>query len=424
MAFCFWPRPQLNVILITLGTTRADRIGCYGYQPAQTPALDALARRGALFERAYSSVPLTLPAHATIFTSLYPPEHGLHVDGTNRLGSDIPVLAEFLKVANYDTGAFLSAFALNAKFGLNRGFDIYDDALTASNIEGSDSQRRDGVSVMDAALGWLKARRARPFFCWIHFSDPHFPYDARPETFGDTFTERPYDAGIAYADLQVGRLTEFLQSHELSERTLIVVVGDHGEGLMEHGELQHGMQLYNSTLHVPLIVAGPDFIQPGVRPAVPVSHVDVAPTILCSLGIGPLQTRYRGTPLIPALAGHEIRPRVFHIETHLPFAKKREAALVGLVTAGWKYIPGAHPELYNLERDPGETNNVVTTETSQFKKFADWFRRGQFNMEPHNAPVAHLTSAEALILRREEPAAAGSAGDADRPLSDAPPNAQ
>jgi arylsulfatase A-like enzyme len=334
-----------------------------------------------------------------MFTSLYPPEHGLHVDGEKRLGSDVPVLAEFLKAREYDTGAFLSAFALNAKFGLNRGFDTYDDALTATETGGgSEPRRRDAASVMDAALEWLKARPARPFFCWIHLS----PSDPRRETFGDTFAERPYDAGVAFADLQVRRLTEFLASHKLSERTLIVVVGDHGEGLMEHGEAQHGRQLYNSTIHVPLIIAGPRFVHPNVRVAVPVSHVDVTPTILFSLGAGPMKSRRRGAPLNPALAGQAIPPRIFHIETHLTFEEKRGNRLIGLVTAGWKYIQGAAPELYNLENDPGETNNVAQTDEIQFKRFADLFRRGQHNMQQREAPAVSLTSAERRMLGGEE----------------------
>lgn len=402
IAFAFFhsrPRPPLNAILVTLGSTRADHIGCYGYPFARTPALDELAEKGALFENAYSSVPWTLPSHATIFTSLYPPEHGLHVDGKKRLGDGTPVLAEFLKVRNYDTAAFVSKYALCAKFGLNRGFDTYDDTAAApKKNEDAQMYGQGGATVMDRALEWLKERRQRPFFCWIHLCDAQSPYDTRREMFGDTFVERPYDAGIAFADQQVKRLTDFLKTQKLSEKTLIVAVGDHGEGLMEHAEAHHGKQIYNSTLHVPLIVAGPNFIKPGTRVATPVSHVDLAPTILSSLGIGPEMKRYRGTALTPALAGNGVRPRIFHIETYFPVTQNRGNKLIGLVTAGWKYIHGTPPELYDLNADPAETNNVATTEESQLKKLANWFRAGQQNMADRIAPRVELTSTEWGIL--------------------------
>jgi len=397
------PRPPLNAILITLGTTRADHLGCYGYQRAQTPALDALAKNGGLFEKAYTSVPLTLPAHTTMFTSLYPPEHGLRINGQCRLGDDVPVLAEILKNQKYHTGAFLASFALNSKFGLSRGFDTYDDAFEAANTpQQSQPARRDGKSVMDAALEWLNQRRTQPFFCWIHLADPHFPYNARREIFGEAFAERPYDAGIAFADLQIKRLTEFLQRHRLSKQTLIVVVGDHGEGLMEHGESQHGRKLFNSTLRVPLIVAGPDFIMPGIRVAAPVSHVDVAPTILLGLGFRPAMPRYRGIPLLAALAGKPVSSRVFHIETRLAFEEGHGNILVGLVSADAKYITGAEPELYNLVQDPGEMINVAAAQEMELRRNASLLRDGQQNMQLRDAPFVQLTSAEKSLLRIDE----------------------
>jgi arylsulfatase A-like enzyme len=228
-------------------------------------------------------------------------------------------------------------------------------------------------------------------------SDPHFPYDTRRETFGSTFADRPYDAGIAAVDLQVQRLREFLQSRKLVERTLILVVGDHGEGLMEHDEQQHGMRLYNSTLHVPLIVAGPRFIKPGVRVPAAVSLVDVLPTILDVLNIR-RESRVRGETLKPALAGNGSRTRVFYLETDFPFIEDRGMALRGLVTTGWKYIQGSEHEVYNLTQDPGETDNVAKTEKSQLKQLVAWFRKGLNNMEVRDAPLANVSSSDHRIL--------------------------
>ena len=399
----YWPRPPLNAILITLGATRADHLGCYGYEFAMTPALDELAKQGAMFERAYSSVPMTLPAHCTIFTSLYPPEHGVHVDGKKRLPDDVPLMTELLKKHNYTTGAFLFSLKLHSGFGLDRGFDLYDDSIVESEgISGKSAKRRDGHFVMNSALEWLNANRAKPFFCWIHLDDACDPYDPRREDFGEQFVQRPYDAGIAFSDQQIGRLTSFLKKHHLTERTLIVVAGDHGEGLGDHGEQFHGTELFNSTLRVPMIVAGPQFIQRGARVGVAVSHVDIEPTILSLLGIGPEQQRYRGVPLTPTLMGQGMRPRVFHIESSLP-APNRALGLSGIVTIGWKYLHSDPPALYNLLTDPDESTNVAKTEESQLKRLRNWFRNGQHNMQYRNAPNVELTDHDRMMLSTDSP---------------------
>lgn len=252
----FWPRHRPSLLVVTLDTTRADRLGCYDSASARTPVLDELAASGVLCENAYSVAPMTLPAHASLFTGLYPPETGVVTNGRGRLSETNQTLAEILKRQGYDTAAFVGSFVLNARFGLDQGFRTYDDDLAGGEPELTGVlRRRSGEAVVDAAIRWLAEKRSRsqPFFCWVHLYDPHAPYLAHTELFGDEFHGRPYDAEIAYIDRQVGRLVDFLRSHRLEDDTLLVVVADHGEGLGDHGEETHSETLYNSILRVPLI---------------------------------------------------------------------------------------------------------------------------------------------------------------------------
>ncbi|MBL8851835.1 MAG: sulfatase, partial [Planctomycetaceae bacterium] len=277
-----------NLLLITLDTTRADRLGCYGYDGAKTPTLDALANSGARFSRAYATAPLTLPSHATMMTGLYTPEHGLRTNGKGRLHSEIPTLAESLQQAGYRTGGFVGAFVLDAEFGLNQGFDEYDADLSQSRRTDDPLHReRPGNAVVDRALAWLGADANEPFFCWVHLYDPHFVYQSHAAEFGDEFEQRPYDGELAFVDQQVQRLTGFLTSNEIAEDTLVIIVGDHGEGLGDHQEMMHGYMLYNSTLHVPWIVSWPGRIPSDVVVDEPVSLVDLMPTTLDCLGVPP-----------------------------------------------------------------------------------------------------------------------------------------
>jgi len=397
-ALCwFWPRSRLNIILVTLDTTRADHIGCYGYQAALTPALDELAARGVLFEKAHTPVPLTLPSHTSMLTGLYPPEHGLHVNGMGRLSSDIPSLAEILRNLRYETGAFLSAFVLNSKFGLNRGFQTYDDDL--SGTEQADSfvhRRRDGRAVMDAALKWMQDRRSRPFFCWVHLYDAHAPYDARKSQFDDRFTQQPYDAGIATEDLQLRRLMEFLKSNKLSDRTLIVVVGDHGEGLLEHAEEEHGFLLYESTLHVPLIVAGPAFVKAGHRVLTVVSLVDLMPTILDCLSVNKKITM-SGRSLKRSLSGEDLESFPCYAETDAPF-EHHWAPLRAVITDRYKYVQTTRDELYDLIDDPGETRNLTQSDEKEREELAATLGEMIARFVPRVAGSVHLTTKEQGIL--------------------------
>jgi arylsulfatase A-like enzyme/Flp pilus assembly protein TadD len=359
LAFWFWPRTRPHLLLITLDTTRADRLKCYGYEPARTPVLDALASEGVLCERAYTVAPLTLPAHASLFTGLYPVETGVITNGRGRMDDSLPTLAESLKRRGYETAAFVASFVLDRKFGLARGFTAYDDDIAGEEPDADALHRhRNGAEVVDAALAWLRQPRSRPFFCWVHLYDPHFPYLAHTDLFGDEFTERPYDAEIAYVDQQVGRLVAFLKERGLEGQTLIVVVGDHGEGLGEHFEFAHGMTLYNATMQVPLIFRYPTKLPAAGRVGMNVSTVDVSPTVHELLGL-PAPPNITGRSFRSALAGGTVPASLCYGATDEPFRGSGWSPLRSLIDGEWKYIRTTRVELYDLANDPRELHNLA-----------------------------------------------------------------
>lgn len=392
---------KLNVILVTLDTTRADRMGCYGYREGQTPAFDALAQSGVLFENAYAPVPITFPSHTTMLTGRYPPEHGIHLNSFGRLSENVPVLAESLLAAKYDTGAFLASFALDSKFGLDRGFQTYDDDLTGSTPTFDSMHRyRPGDLVMNSALSWLKDRKSRSFFCWIHLFDAHAPYLPREDSFGNTFVERPYDAGVAFADLQLQRLREFLQSNKLDERTIIIVVGDHGEGLMDHQEREHGFLLYNTTVRVPMVIAGAPLSKPGYRVTTPVSLVDLLPTIFDCLEV-PQSFYSSGRSLKPALAGESIDEKPIYLETDWPLQVSRWAPQRAAIKGNWKYTKtsSTQAELYDLSTDPNEEHDLAKSQPERLQELSIALWRLQGAMDLQSADSVNLTEGEVELLK-------------------------
>lgn len=351
--------PGGNILLVTLDTTRADRLGCYGYAAALTPTLDDMARQGVLWEHAFSCVPLTLPAHASILTGGLPPEHGLHINGEGALARDVPTLATQFAAAGYRTGAFIASYVLNNRFGLARGFDVYNDQIDCGN-DGEEGLRsyRPGDQVVDAALDWLRQPGQKPFFCWVHLFDPHKPYHEHRDRFGARFAGRPYDAEVAFADQQVGRLLGFLRQRNLLQRTLVVAVGDHGEGLGDHGEMYHGNFLYNSTLHVPLIFYGHRALAGGRRITGRISIVDLFPTLLEWAG-SPVPSAPSARSAVPVLRGRKpAASRPCYAETDEPFRQYGWHALRCLVDGSWKYIRSPQRELYDLQTDPAEKGNL------------------------------------------------------------------
>ncbi len=394
-AYRAWSPPRWNVIILTLDTVRADHLGCYGYTHGQTPALDALAKKGVLFERACAPVPLTLPSHASMLTGCSPPVHGLHLNGRGRLGATVPVLTEILRDHHYETGAFVASYVLNSKFGLKRGFQRYDDEPAwTEQKDRTRHPRRDGAAVMSSAIDWMRGLRSRPFFCWIHLydahADPDSQYDAHEADFGETFRDRPYDAGIAYVDRQVERLRQFLSETKLSERTLLVVVGDHGEGLMEHGEREHGYLLYESTLRAPLLFTGPRLLQAGRRVPQLVSIVDLMPTVLDCLGIA-FNKPICGQTLKPALLGEPISSRTCYASSDAPFEFSGWAPLRCVVTERWKYIETTWPELYDLDHDPRELHDLAAELPEQARELADLLGTLQAEMAQRAAAASGVT---------------------------------
>src|ERR1700737_1575449 len=244
-----------NVVVITIDTLRADHVRCYGYKQIRTPNIDALAADSARFARAYTAVPVTLPSHTVIFTGTYPMLSGMHDFAANKLGPSQPTLASVLQEHGYATGAVVGSAVLDSRFGLNQGFDFYYDHFDFNRLQESnlEEMERPGNVVADVALDWLGKNRQNKFFLWMHLYDPHYPYRP-PPPYSEQYKDRLYDGEIAFADVQVGRLISFLKANNIYRHTLIVLTGDHGESLGEHGEKTHGFFIYNATLHVPVII--------------------------------------------------------------------------------------------------------------------------------------------------------------------------
>lgn len=382
----------INVLLITIDTIRADRLGCYGYVKGETPALDALAKRGVLFEQAFTAVPSTLPSHTSILTGLDPPEHGVRENDGFKLRDDVTTLAEVFKKKGYRTGAFIGAFVLDSLFNLDQGFDVYDDDLgspTQGNDHGVEQERR-GDKVVDSALAWLGTESTAPFFCWVHLFDPHAPY-VPPPPFSERFSGDPYDGEIAFADSQVGRLTSWLQGRDLTGRTLVVVTGDHGEGLGDHNELRHSMFVYGSTLHVPLIFSLPGKLPEGRRIGTPVSLIDIYPSVTDLLEAG-TSSQVSGRSLVAAMNGQDLEERDIYSESNYPFDYYGWSPLRALTTPRWKYIRAPVPELYDRTSDPGEENNVAAGNADLVKKLDAKLVAMEQAMVPQSAERAGLTA--------------------------------
>jgi arylsulfatase A-like enzyme/Tfp pilus assembly protein PilF len=355
------PPAARHLVLVTIDTLRADRLGCYGSRNVATPNLDRLASKGVMAVHATVHVPLTRPSHTSIFTGLLPAEHGIRDNVSPTLAPDVPTLAPMLKAAGFRTGAFVSSIVLSRQSGLNRGFDEYSDRF---EIEGDDARflntiQRPGDAVMKEALAWIQSAGGGRFFAWIHLYDPHDPYEP-PEPYASRYADRPYDGEVAWSDDLVGRLDAALEHLGLGGETLLVVTSDHGEGLGEHGEAVHGFFVYESTLHVPLLLRGPG-IPPGGKLSANARSADLLPTLLDLLGLArPPGLRLSGRSLAPALRGGAEPPEEpAYAESLLPLLHYGWSDLRALRDGRWKYIQAPRPELYDLEADPGETRDLA-----------------------------------------------------------------
>jgi arylsulfatase A-like enzyme/Flp pilus assembly protein TadD len=353
-----------NILLVTLDTTRADRLGCYGYARARTRRFDRLAAEGVRFESAFSPAPITLPAHASIFTGLYPFEHGVRNNGNFYLQDRFETLATILSKHGYRTGAFVSAFVLDRRYGLARGFDTYDDRMQGSQpqVVSLEAERR-GDRTSAALNAWLdgQASSGAPFFAWLHLYDPHEPYRA-PRPFGDAFADSPYDGEIAFTDAILASVLDKLGQLGVRDSTIIAVIGDHGESLGDHGEETHSMLVYDAAIRIPLLLWRPGRLPAGLVVSQPVRATDLAPTLLELVGAPPLHVPH-GRSLLPLItATPKGEPEPIYAETYLPQFYLNWAPLRTLRDERWKFIDAPTPELYDLTKDPAERDNVFDTQ--------------------------------------------------------------
>jgi len=366
-----------NLLLISIDTTRADRLGAYGYAAAETPAIDQLAQTGLLFERCYSPAPLTLPSHSSLFTGLDPFVHGARDNGSYRLNDSFETLTERLAAAGYATAGEVAAYVLNAEFGLDQGFESYGDTQSVSVDDASSARfvERRGDEIADAAIHQLQqlSGSERPFFLFVHFFDPHAPYEA-PDGWADS-RPHPYDGEIAWVDHQVGRLFSELERSGAADRTIVVLTSDHGESLGEHGEETHAVFLYDSTQHVPLLIAAPGKLPQGRRLSEPVRTIDIAPTLLDLLGLPALAAQ--GESLLPRVGGDKGAETAYaeSLYAHLGYGY---APLRSWRRDRLKYIHAPTAELYATDEDPAETINLAKdrpSEVAQLRaELAEWIR--------------------------------------------------
>jgi arylsulfatase A-like enzyme/Flp pilus assembly protein TadD len=346
LAACHREQPVLEenapVILISIDTLRADHLPAYGYGKVATPHLDALRRDGILFDNAYSHCPMTLPSHLSMLTGLLPTEHGVR----NNLGyrfdaAKHTTLPQLLKARGYATGAAVSSYVLRADTGLGAAFDFYDDAIPVATSGAASQHQRPGESTLAAARPWIARQSAQPFFFLFHIYEPHAPYTP-PEPYRGRYPE-PYDGEVAHADAIVGQFLDFLKASGLYDRATIVLTSDHGEGLWQHGEDQHGILLYREVLHVPLIVKLPKSARAGERVAEPVGLTDLRSMIVDGLK--------------PVPPGRRIYSETFYPRIHLGWSELRS-----LIDGRHHYIQSPKPELYDVVRDPGETKDLLADE--------------------------------------------------------------
>jgi arylsulfatase A-like enzyme/Tfp pilus assembly protein PilF len=352
------------LILITADTLRADKLGCYGNDSVATPNIDRLAASGVLFENAATVTPLTLPAHSSIFTGTYPTFHGVRDNGGYYLGAEQTTLAEVLKKEGWATGAFVGAFVLDSRWGLDQGFDHYFDDFDFSEFDDISlgSVERRGDQVLNEAIGWMGSVQRRPFFSWIHLFDPHAPYDP-PEPYRSRYgtgAEGRYDGEVAFVDDLVGRLTSWIQRVGLKKRTIVVFIGDHGEGLGQHGEAEHGFFIYDSTMRIPFILSSPYHELEPRRVAAQVSAVDLMPTLLDLLDI-PQPPSVQGQSLRAVAASGERDPELIaYGESFYPRHHYGWSELQSLRNGELHFIAAPEPEVYDFRNDPREEHNLAS----------------------------------------------------------------
>jgi arylsulfatase A-like enzyme/Flp pilus assembly protein TadD len=364
-------RQICNVLIISIDTCRADYLSCYGYQRKTTPNIDAIAEQGILFENAVSPVPLTLPAHGSMLTGTIPPYHGVHDNLGYRLGQSNVTLAEILKDNGFVTGAIMSSFVLDSQFGIDQGFDYYNDQFE-EEVEALFEERR-GQEASRFACNWLAENKDKSFFLFLHYYDPHTKY-APPEPFKSSYAGNLYAGEIAYTDDCISQVIRRLKELDLYDSTLLIIVGDHGESLGERGEKEHGYFIYDCTIKVPLILRYPKCPK-GKRVTNVAGLTDIVPTVLGALGL-PVPPKVTGRDLIKYSADNPSasEARYIYCESLLP-TRYQCNPLLSVVTDGWKYIQTTRPELYDLQNDPGEMDNLAEKQPHRARLMQDHLSR-------------------------------------------------
>lgn len=359
---------RYNVLLITIDTIRADRLHCYGFNEISTPNIDRLAGSGVRFADATTHVPLTLPAHTSIHTSNFPSYHGVHDNGGFYVPKSQITMAQIFKQNGFATAAFVAAYVLDSIWGLDKGFDTYYDnfELTKEDKKNMGNIQRNGGEVADKAIQWLDEHRSERFFLWTHFYDPHTPYEP-PKEFADQYPDKPYIGEIAYTDSVVGRLLDYLDTHGLRDRTVVLLTGDHGESLGEHRESTHAFFIYDSTIHVPMILSAPQRELQGQTVLKQVRNVDIMPTLLQLAGL-PVPESIQGRSLLHSIFDYgNSAAAPSYAECYFPQYHFGWSRLLSVRNGEYKFIDAPRPEIYDLKKDPEEEHNVY----EQHKDLAD-----------------------------------------------------
>ena len=357
--------PGLSVLIVSVDTLRADALGCYGRRDARTPWIDRLAAGGVRFETARAHNVVTLPSHANLLSGQYPLRHGVHDNAGFRFPAERTTLATILQERGWRTGAFVSAFPLDSRFGLDRGFDVYDDRLGGAETTAFAMPERPGPETVRAARRWIESVRGQRWFAFVHLYEPHFPYEP-PAPFASSHPGEPYQGEVAAADAALGPLLEPLLAADASDRVLVVFTSDHGESLGEHGEATHGIFAYEATLRVPLVLRAPGLLPASVV-RIPVRHVDVVPTVLDLLGLQ-APAGLPGRSLLPVIAGSEDAAPESYLESLSPWLNRGWAPLRGVVDGGLKYVDLPLPEVYDLVADPGERKNLAASRPQELER--------------------------------------------------------
>lgn len=411
------PFPGAPIVILSIDTLRSDHLPAYGYDGVETPAIDALRRDAILYERAYSHTPLTLPSHVSLFTGQLPTRHGVRDNvGYDFDASKHPYLPALLKEAGYATGGAVSAYVLRGETGMGTGFDFYEDGVSWRPTEVMGNSQRSGRETVRLALDWLRSVESKPFFLFLHMYEPHTPY-APPEPFASRYRSAPYDGEIAEADAIVGQVLDELKARGLYDKSIIVLLSDHGEGLGDHGEAEHGIFLYREALQVPLLVKLPDSRRAGTSVAAPAQLVDLPPTLLRLTGreVPTGQMAMDGGSLLDLeREGQEGAPeRDIYAETFYPRLHFGWSELTSVIRGRMQYIDAPRPELYDLVADPRQTRNVLEQERRTYAAL-------RAAVDKLEAPLAAPSQVDAETASRLASLGylAGGASTADGPLPD------